>query len=247
MIDPTALVAFAVLALAGSVHCVGMCGGIALAVSAVPGRAPSALVVRQLSYVTGKAATYAVLALLASTGAAGLVEAATAFLAPALASGLVSVTVGGALLVVGLRHLLGRGSRRSALPLPGVLRDLFARVRALPGSSGSLATGVLNALFPCGLSLAAFGLATTVPPPTAFLGGFLFGLGTAPLLLALGWLPRLTFLSKGPRAATLQGVAWLVTGLLLVGRPLPRMFDSTPDPCCPTGEALAGTGEVHHE
>ena len=71
--NPDWLVA-AGLTLAGSVHCVGMCGGFVLAVAAGGQRVPRALLLDQLLLQLGKASSYALLGAVAGAFGAALIS-----------------------------------------------------------------------------------------------------------------------------------------------------------------------------
>ena len=162
--------------LMGSLHCIGMCGPLALALPAPEQR--TSLIVGRLLYNLGRAVTYAALGAL--FGALGGVV-----LGLASAQRGISIAAGVAILVyLPLRH------RVRQLPAPfmrlwsWVRRSLGQRL-AHGGPWGLFSIGLLNGLLPCGMVWVA--LAGAVANGNA-LGGaafmFLFGLGTLPLMLA---------------------------------------------------------------
>ncbi|MCA9687657.1 MAG: sulfite exporter TauE/SafE family protein, partial [Myxococcales bacterium] len=190
VLDWSLLGTLVLLALAGSLHCAGMCGGFAAMVAARgPGRglrvAPA-----MLSYVIGKAISYAILgsslALLAGGVDARLHASDSADVAHAF-QGVLAWFVGIALVVAGLAALGVRLPRRFG-GIPAPIARVFEAVRDLPGLQGAFGVGVLTGLLPCGLSWSAFAVATSTDPATAAAGLFLFGLGTAPVLLGIGLL-----------------------------------------------------------
>jgi sulfite exporter TauE/SafE len=205
------LAPFLILGLLGAAHCLGMCGGFAVAVSAAAGRQRWRVLRHQLAYVGGKALTYALLGLvvaragelvarggeLVAGGGSELFAERTEALARSreLLAWLAGATMIGLGLVAwrgGGASLFGgrAGSRSPRLgAIAARLRGLFAAARSLPGASGALATGLLTGLLPCGWSWGALALAAATPPLAAFLGMGLFGLGTAPVLIlvGLGW------------------------------------------------------------
>ena len=139
--------------LAGSWHCVGMCGGFACVLGSDP-RGRAATLVRQLTYNLGRVATYCFiggtvgfLAAELCAGEAGAPPTSGAQRVLALASGLLMVFIG--------LQLLGWLRRRHGPPLQGfggqflapALRDLL---RA-PGPGAPLAFGVFNGVLPCPL------------------------------------------------------------------------------------------------
>lgn len=219
------LLPFLTLGALGAAHCVGMCGGFAIAVSASAGERRGAQLRAQLAYVLGKALTYAVLGLgvallgrAALQGGARLAGDGGADLA-ALRQGLAWVA---GLLMIGLGVVALRGR---AAPAPRLerwgalgrglraagheLRRAFQAARALPGDLGALATGLATGLLPCGWSWGALALAATVSPLEALAGLFLFGLATGPalVLVGLGW---------SGLSARFRGVAARAAGPLLI-------------------------------
>ena len=182
---------------AGSWHCVGMCGGFACVLGSDP-RGRAATLVRQLTYNLGRVTTYCFIGGMVGFLAAGLCASGQA--APptsgaqrvlALASGLLMVLIG--------LQLLGWLRRRHGPPMLGLggqflapaLRDLL---RA-PGPAAPLAFGVLNGFLPCPLVYAfaaqAAGSGGALPGLLVMLA---FGLGTFPAMLLMaglgGWLQR---------------------------------------------------------
>jgi len=204
-LEPTTLLPFLTLGLLGAAHCIGMCGGFAIAVSASAGERRASQLRAQLAYVLGKSLTYAVLGLgVALLGRAALTGGARLFGAEGLGfdglrqglawiAGLTMVALG----VVALRgraapapRLEGWGAvGRGLQGVAGELRRAFSAARQLPGDLGAFATGLATGLLPCGWSWGALALAATVAPLEAFVGLFLFGLATGPalVLVGLGW------------------------------------------------------------
>ncbi len=181
----SALWPFLSLALIGSIHCAGMCGGFGIALAAAPERRRE-LVWRQFGLISGKALTYALLgAVAAELGLA------------AEARGFAQVRIGAAWFAGSVLVISGLALCGLHLPLPRLrtgaaaarLGLLWRRVGRAPGLAGPLAAGALIGLLPCGLSWSAIALAATEPLPVAVAGMLIFGLGTGPALLAvaLGW------------------------------------------------------------
>lgn len=168
-----------ILGVAGSAHCLGMCGPIALA---VPSPRPDwrSRLSSTLFLNTGRLATYALIG--AAFGAfghglrlAGLQQAASIIAGLLL---LVSIVVPGIL----ERWL---PASRGAV-LIGRLRSLLARNLKRTAPEALLLTGMLNGLLPCGLVYAAAVGSTAMG--TAWDGSLymaLFGLGTWPMLFAV--------------------------------------------------------------
>jgi len=168
------LVAF-FIGLFGSIHCIGMCGPLALAVPSFQ-KHWWLIVIDKLLYNTGRIITYSFLGLLIG------------FIGRQLwLSGLqqgVSLVTGLLIIMAGLSRLFkirfSNNKFLSALLLP-VNRTLNY---ALQHRAGHLVIGLLNGFLPCGfVYLALAGAINTSSPSTAAQYMFWFGIGTFPLML----------------------------------------------------------------
>lgn len=168
-----------VLGAAGSAHCIGMCGPIALAVPS-PDNSFGSRLRSTLLLNSGRLATYALLGAAIGTFGHGLRLAGLQQMASIVAGTLLLLSV----LVPGL---LQRFSPAGKLSLGiGRLRSALARNLKRTAPEALFLTGALNGLLPCGLLYAALLGAST--GADAWQGaGFmlLFGLGTWPALIAL--------------------------------------------------------------
>ena len=208
------LTASALAGLVGSPHCVGMCGGFAVAASRRPSEA--------VAWHLGRLSTYAVLGAIA--GAAG-----RAIPGPAWVAGLVSTI----LIVLFALDLAGVVKIRG-LRIPGIAR-LGARLAGRTGPAGRYAFGAATSLLPCGLAYAA--LALPLSTGSALQGALVmvaFGLGTVPFLaVASAGLQRLAARGIWHRRA-LAGLV-LLFGLsavfLRVGPTLAAQGDPPPPAC----------------
>jgi hypothetical protein len=213
--------------LAGSMHCVGMCGGFACGLGG-DARGAAATLQRHLIYHAGRLASYCFLGALAGQLGWLLVApsgVATAGLAATLQQGL-SWIAGGLMAIVGLQFL-GVLPRAAVFGHAGegLVRALRGLLRA-PGPAAPLALGVLNGLLPCPLVYAVVAYAAACGK--AVHGWQImaaFGLGTLPALLALGgfgwWWQRRTpgtiaTVAVLPQRAALR-VPWRVHGVKLAG------------------------------
>jgi len=172
--------------LLGGAHCVGMCGGIVAAISLqAGGRQPF---VFHLAYSTGRIASYS-----AAGALAGLLGSA-AFLSDTL----YPLQQGLYLLAQVVLILLGlylAGLDQSVLVLEragGVLwrrlQPLLARVMPIRSLPQALSAGALWGWLPCGLVYSV--LVSALASGSAGRGAallLLFGLGTLPNLLLMGW------------------------------------------------------------
>jgi hypothetical protein len=172
--------------LLGGAHCVGMCGGIVAAMSLQSGRQqPFSF---HLAYSAGRIASYA-----AAGALAGLIGSA-AFLSDALfplQRGLY-VLAQVVLILLGL-YLAGLSQTVLVLERAGGglwrrLQPVLARVMPIRGMGQALAAGALWGWLPCGLvySVLVAALAAGGAGRGALLL-LLFGLGTLPNLLLMGW------------------------------------------------------------
>lgn len=204
--------------LAGSLHCVGMCGGFACALGGDP-RGRGAALRRQLLYNAGRITTYAFLGSLAGLLGAALVGGPEDSGPLLLAQRLLSFVAGLLMVLVGLQfagwlrrvHVapLGPGGLAAAGALHSLLRT--------PGAGAPLALGVFNGFLPCPLVYAFLAHTAAVclgDPGRAVTTGALtmtaFGLGTLPALLLAWWL------GSGLRTLALRSF-WRRRGVQLAG------------------------------
>lgn len=178
--------AAATLGFAGSVHCLGMCGGIAAAAGARlgDGSGPGA-VPRGVAFNAGRIASYAALGALVGAVAGALLGQfpvrpfAITF---RLLAALLMLAMGLSLLsgrdLLSLERLGGRVWRR--------LRPLAGRVLGLPGALRFAVLGMLWGFLPCGLVYSALALAAVAGSGSAGAAAMLaFGVGTLPSMLAV--------------------------------------------------------------
>ena len=216
----TDLSAFVLLGLAGSGHCVGMCGGFALAIGQGAGGVP-ALAARHAAYQAGKALTYAFLAVVLAAGL-GVVGRAGWFLSGqtvlAVLAGVFMVAYG-LLQVFELR--VGAWWRRMVEPLPAC-RGL-ASVMQARGLVPAFATGWLNGFLPCGLLMAVlFQAASQGSVSGAAAGAAVFGLATFPGLFVFGWLASAWSLRWRRILVRITGVMLILFGVITIVRAFPE-------------------------
>jgi sulfite exporter TauE/SafE len=183
----------AVAALAGSPHCLGMCG--ALACSAGERKE------QHLAYHLGRITTYGVLGAMA--GAMGRALPGPTWLTTAVA----------ATFLVGFAAALAGLVPEPRVAVPGLARMGAAVARRFDLPSRFL-FGVVGGLLPCGLVYATLSL--SIASGSALSGAAVmatFGLCTIPALLSASWgLRRVVMGSRGARRALAAVV--LVSGLL---------------------------------
>ncbi len=222
----------------GSVHCVGMCGPLALA---LPGKYPSRLrlVSSRLLYNLGRAITYA-----AMGAVIGLAGKSVAILGTQQTLSILSG------IIILLMVILPSKWFARVLPFglsSGITKFVTGKLRGRLQSSSQLSLfgiGLLNGLLPCGfvyVGLAAS--ATTGSAQGASLYMFFFGLGTIPLMLATSLFGRLLPVRVRTVLIRALPVFAIILGSLLILRGMglgikyispdltPKMTTNTP-PCC---------------
>ena len=168
------------LGLLGSLHCVGMCGPIALAIP-LTSKDRANVVVQSLLYQFGRITTYSLLGLIMGAMGWGIVLAGY--------QKLFTITFGVAIIVIALfsisierkllqNHFINNGFN-------WVKRKL-AKLLSITNRSSAFSIGLLNGILPCGLVYIALAGALI---GGQLLGGalymFLFGLGTIPLMFGV--------------------------------------------------------------
>jgi uncharacterized protein len=199
-----------ILGFAGSLHCLGMCSPLAMAVT---NASPTAALTRLL-YNLGRILTYATLG--AIVGSVGIALPTSTY------QNILSVVVGIVFIIVGLSGI-------SAMKIPVFttvltkinfqLKGLFANTLNKRSFATSFLLGSLNGLLPCGLSFLALTYCLTLSGPIAgFAFMLLFGLGTLPVMLGFTtvfkWIvSRLHFSSHKLTTGLV-----ILSGILLIAR-----------------------------
>ncbi|MFT5284196.1 MAG: sulfite exporter TauE/SafE [Planctomycetota bacterium] len=210
---------FFLLAFLGSLHCVGMCGGFALAASS--GSKSAFHQPLQVSlYVIGKSLSYAILgtaaALLAHSTTQlrmepeAIVSARTSF---AWLAGITIILCGFA--SMGVRFPNAHGPIRRAIKW---IEPVWNGILGLSPLTRSFGIGISTGLLPCGLSWSAIALGTQVDPPSAGLGMFVFGLGTAPALIGVSLAPLIAPIKLQKFARFMIGPALILLGISTIAR-----------------------------
>jgi len=209
------------LGLSGTGHCLGMCGGFSLAVSAGAQR-PAVVIWRQVSYQLGKATSYAFIGTLLLL-VSGAVDARWPLLHFQDVLGWV---VGAVMIAMGFAYLaewrLPTGAARwwQGSAVCGAMTGLWRS----PSLLKSLLIGWVNGFLPCGLSLTALlALADRASTVGVVVGAYVFGLATLPGLLAVGLLGQRIGGVRRRWLVRLGGVALLAFGLLTVVRGVPAV------------------------
>ncbi len=165
------------LGLAGSLHCLGMCSPLAMAVTSL--RQP--FFVNRLLYNLGRVFMYGMLGMLVSS--VGSLFSLSGF------QHVLSLVIGVVLIFFGIA---GSSSLRIAwltammMRLTGQLKKLFSFFLKKKTLGAITLMGVLNGLLPCGLTYLALSYCVTLPSMSnGFLFMIIFGLGTLPVMLGI--------------------------------------------------------------
>ncbi|MFP4228554.1 MAG: sulfite exporter TauE/SafE family protein [Salinivenus sp.] len=199
----------------GSVHCVGMCGPLALS---LPGKHQPRwqFWAERGLYNLGRAVTYSLLGVL--VGAAGHVVS----LAGAQQG--LSVGIGVLMILVAAVPWVSRQVQRIEQTPSAFLGRVMKPIGTLyetGGPTAMLIVGLLNGLLPCGFVYAALATAVTadgVAQSTVFMAGF--GLGTGPAMLGVSLLGRVASTKLRTRLQNLVPIGLALVGLLLILRGL---------------------------
>ncbi len=197
----------------GSLHCIGMCGPIALA---LPRGAVSrkGLLLTRLLYNIGRVITYAFLGIIA--GVIGKSIAMAGF------QQVLSIAMGIAIIIAVLVP-----SRFLRKLVPGNLtekilrrmKSTWSRFHGRRGFSGLFVIGILNGFLPCGLVYVAMAAAaTTGGVASASIYMAVFGLGTIPVMFAVSVAGRLFDVRLRQFFNRLIPVGALVLAVLLILR-----------------------------
>jgi sulfite exporter TauE/SafE len=228
--------------LLGSAHCVGMCGGFALAIG---GGAPSAAsnLARQTVYSLGRIFTYVSLG--GALGYAGL-RLAEDLPIVVRVQAVLALVAGVTLILFGLvsagivpRAFLSpfriRGASQAAKH-PCLSSSLLATFLRSPGLGNVFLAGVFTGFLPCGLVYGFLALAcSTASFPLGAATMASFGLGTVPLMALVGCGGSLV--SVVTRQRLLQLAAWcvVIAGMISLARGVSAWSVETQSagPTCP--------------
>ncbi|MBP6811611.1 MAG: sulfite exporter TauE/SafE family protein [Saprospiraceae bacterium] len=209
------LITALLLGLAGSLHCVGMCGPLLLALP-LDAAGKWQVMRKMLMYHTGRILTYAALGVLFGLLGKGL----------AIAGFQKILSIGAGAFMLGMAFMAWRFEQLvTALPgfgafTQGVKSGIGNLMRKSPNGS-TFSIGLLNGLLPCGMVYAA--LAGAIASSGGLEGGLfmaVFGIGTLPLLLMVSVLGRSFSVSIRQKIKFAQPVLLGLVGLLLLQRGL---------------------------
>lgn len=162
-----------ILGFTGSLHCIGMCGPIAMMVSGAKGR----LLFNRVAYNAGRMVTYMIMGV--AVGFLGKIVQWGGI------QGKVSIGVGVVIILLLVVPKVQAVFFPSLSKLVVHLKGLFGRHLRSQTTRSAMFTGLLNGFLPCGLVYAglAIALVQTTPWESALVMA-VFGLGTVPALLA---------------------------------------------------------------
>lgn len=166
-----------IMGFAGSLHCVGMCSPLAMAVSNL---GPTALLNRFI-YNLGRIFTYGLLGAMVGTAGAMLPFART--------QNVLSISLGVVLILVAIqatRNIPMPGLAMFVHKITSALKDLFGKFLQRRNYASIFILGSLNGMLPCGLTFLALTYCLTLNTPAmGFYYMLLFGAGTLPVMFGL--------------------------------------------------------------
>ncbi len=203
------------IGLAGSLHCIGMCGPIVLA---LPGQGftKTSFLASRILYNSGRMVSYMIL-------------------------GIVSGLLGAGIRMIGFQHWLSIGlgvlillavflpPKRLSKLFPAKawnafdrkMKELWGKLFKRQSVWSLLMIGFLNGFLPCGLvymAMAGAAVATTIPGSVAFMA--MFGIGTFPIMLATSYAGNFISLKLRKAIYKLIPVGGVILAALLILRGL---------------------------
>jgi len=208
----------------GSVHCIGMCGPIALSLPGAP-NLRWRYAAERLIYNVGRALTYTTLG--GAIGALGALMSLSG-VQQWISIGIGTLMILGALVPWVSRHVqkLEQLPARALSRVMTPIQSLYRR----GGFGAMLVVGLLNGLLPCGFVYAA--LATAVTAGSVYTSmGFMaaFGAGTIPAMFVVSLLGRVISVRWRQRLQTLIPIGLVIVGILLILRGLSLGTILSPD------------------
>ena len=194
-----------------SLHCIAMCGGIALTQSVSTGAASQKRVMPSLLYNLGRVISYTLIG--------GIVGGVGQILTPSgQFKGIIAVFAGFFMVLLGMRML-------NLLSLPEWLRIEIPLLKPKRGKGSNplrpLMVGLFNGFMPCGplqtMQLYALGTASVTKGALVM---FFFSVGTVPLMLGFGAIAALIHGRLGKGMAKASGVLVMILGLIMLNRGL---------------------------
>jgi uncharacterized protein len=198
------------MGLAGSLHCVGMCSPLSMAITGMN----THVMIRRLIYNGGRILTY---------GLAGALISSLGFLTPLRSiQPVLSFVLGALLITAGITGISGLHIPRLAAGmarLVSLLRARFSYYLQKKTLASTFMLGLLNGMLPCGLTFIALTFCLTLEGP---LSGFnfmiLFGAGTLPAMIGVPALLSYAAKTLHFNVSRVLTVLLLISGCVLIGR-----------------------------
>lgn len=206
--NPLIITASLTAGLAGSLHCVGMCGGLVTATT----KSTTDVVIYQLGRLLG----YLILGLMMG-GIGSLFKLNT--IHPAL-NYLPSLLIGGLFIVWGLQAFLGK---KFHLPLPNFLQKIYQRtwLKIINFESGmfkSFLTGFITLFLPCGLLYGVILTSIALQSPLlSMLSMFFFWIGTLPSMMLAPKIVQNLLAPLRTHKPKVYALSLMLIGLLTIG------------------------------
>jgi hypothetical protein len=198
--------------LAGSIHCIGMCGPIALALP-LHSRAGFELLLSRINYNVGRVITYGILGGVAGIAGQGLFLGGTQQWLSIL-SGVILI-----LSVIVPSSLFRQLSVGLADTYNNLIKEKLGSLLARRKPGRMFMIGILNGFLPCGLVYVALtGALNTGQAFNASLYMILFGLGTFPVMLAVSIFGQFIGTAVRNRISRLIPVFVILLGVLFILR-----------------------------
>jgi len=203
------------IGLAGSLHCIGMCGPIAIALPAEK-RSGLTLLIGRLLYNLGRMITY------------GLLGYFFGYIGKAFFIGgyqqILSIVLGCLILLAVLipgkyvSKFSGGGWQARMI---GRMKSIWQRLFKLNSSAALFGIGILNGFLPCGLVyIALAGSVATHSPVKGMFYMITFGLGTVPVMLAISLAGKMLGTSLKLKLRRLIPIGGVLLALLFIMRGL---------------------------
>jgi sulfite exporter TauE/SafE len=196
------------MGLAGSLHCAGMCSPLAMAVTK-----NNPFFLSSILYNSGRIFIYALLGTLAA--------ALGSFIHLSSYQWIISITLGGAFIIVGLGFdkirlpLINKG----IVSLTSNLKRVFGVALSRKSKATTFILGMINGMLPCGLTYLALSACLILPSASdGFLFMIFFGLGTWPVMVGLTKLINFAILKSGFSWSRFSKIAMVLIGCTLLLR-----------------------------
>ncbi len=194
----------------GSLHCIGMCSPLAIAVSNLRGNALR----NRLVYNSGRIVSYSLLGVLAAAIGTGFQVAGL--------QNTLSIVLGSLLIIAGLA---GVSQIRIPVVTPAIqnftafIKKLFSTFLSKKTTGAVLILGFLNGLLPCGLTYLALTYCITLPAITdGALFMLFFGMATLPVMLGLTGIVQILVKRYHINFQRVTTITLIALGVLLISR-----------------------------